>query len=124
MSAFNVEGGLVTEDPVRLTDNAPTIVYPLASSPAKGSALIASIIVCPTSGTPNITIEWFNAAGSSVGYLRKAVAVSAAGTPFIFNEPFVLPPLYTLRVTSSSGTGDMDVFVTRGVDYAAGRGGI
>lgn len=114
MTAFNVEGGLVTEEPLRLTGNTATIVYT-----AVGRTTIASIFVCPTNGTPTITIEIYNAAGASVMFRRKAVTPTA-GTPVIDNEPFILEPGYTIRVTSGSASGEMDVMVTRGIGTAPG----
>ena len=116
MSSFVASGGLLSDDPVTLTNGSATVVFT-----AVGVTLIASIVVTPTSGTPNLTIEIYNAAGSKVMTLRKAV-VMTAGTPFIYNEAFTINPGQTIRVTSSSGSGDMDVQVTKGIDAAAARG--
>lgn len=111
MSAFNVDGSLVTDDPVRLTANTATTVYT-----ATGAVPISSIIVTPTSGTPNLTIQIHN--GSTAYNLRTAVAMTA-GTAFIWDELFILPALYTIKITSSAAGGDMDVFVTHGSPAAA-----
>lgn len=113
MSEFKIDGPILSDDPVRLTGNTATIVFT-----ATGATSIASIICTPTSGTPNLTIEIFNAAGSSIMTLRKAVATTA-GTPVIFNEVFTISPGQTIRVTSSAASGDMDVLVTRGLATAA-----
>jgi hypothetical protein len=113
MSTFQVGGALLSEDPVRLTGNTATVVYT-----AVGRAAIASIVCVPTSGTPNLTIEIYNAAGSSIMTLRKAVATTA-GTAFIWNEVFTLNPSQTIRVTSSAAGGDMDVMVSRAAGVAA-----
>jgi len=113
MSAFNVDGGLISQEWGSLANNSATDVYT-----ATGGVTVASIIVTPTSGTPNLTIEICNAAGTKVGTLRKAVAMTA-GTAFIWNEAFILPALYSIRLTSSSATGDMDYLVTHGTPAAA-----
>lgn len=114
MSEFKIDGPVLSDDPVRLTANTATIVFT-----ATGATSIASIICTPTTGSPNLTIEIFNAAGSSIMTLRKAVATTA-GTAFIFNEVFTISPQQTIRVTSSAAGGDMDVLVTRGAAVAAG----
>lgn len=113
MSAFQIDGPVLSDNPVRLSGNTATIVFT-----ASGVTPIASIICTPTTGTPNLTIEIFNAAGASVMTLRKAVATTA-GTAFIFNEAITINPQETIRVTSSAAGGDMDVLVTRGVANAA-----
>lgn len=115
MSAFNVEGGLAAEAWGSLTGNTATAIYT-----AVGNVTIASIIVCPTSGTPNLTIEIYNDSGAKVGTLRKAVATTA-GTAVVWNEPFPLPPQYSIRLTSSAAGGDMDYLVVKGVPTATGR---
>jgi hypothetical protein len=113
MSEFKIDGPLLTDNPVRLTGNTATTVFT-----ATGATSIASIICTPTSGTPTCTIEIFNAAGSGIMKLRAAQATTA-GTPLIFNEVFTLSPGQVIKVTSSSGSGDMDVMVTSGVATAA-----
>lgn len=113
MSEFKIDGPILSDDPVRLTGNTATVVLT-----APGVMSIASIICTPTNGTPTLTIEIYNAAGSSIMFLRKAVATTA-GMPVIFNEVFTLNPQQTIRVTSSAASGDMDVLVTRGAGVAA-----
>lgn len=113
MSEFKIDGAIRSDSPVRLTGNTATTVYA-----ASGATSIASIICTPTNGTPSLTIEIYNEAGSSVMFLRKAVAMTA-GTPFIFNEAFTINPAETIRVTSSAASGDMDVMVTTAVAVAA-----
>jgi hypothetical protein len=115
MSEFKIDGPLLSDDPVRLTDNAATPVFT-----ASGNTVIASIICTPTSGTPTCTIEIFNAAGTGIMKLRTAQATTA-GTPLIFNEVFTLSPSQVIKVTSSAVAGDMDVMVTRGVATAAAQ---
>lgn len=113
MSEVKVDGPVISDDPVRLTGNTATVVFT-----ATGVTTIASIICTPTNATPSLTIEIYNAAGTSIMFLRDAVAMTA-GTPFIFNEVFTINPQQTIRVTSSSGTGDMDVMVTAATGVAA-----
>lgn len=116
MSHFTLPGPVLSDDPVRLTDGSATTVFT-----AIGATSISSIICTPTSGTPTCTVEIYNAAGSGIMKLRAAQATTA-GTPLIFNEMVTLNPGATIRVTSSSGSGDMDVMVTRGISVAAATG--
>lgn len=113
MSEFKIDGPLISDNPVRLANGNATPVFT-----AVGATSIASIICTPTSGTPTCTIEIFDAAGTGIMKLRTAQA-TVAGTPLIFNEVFTLSPGYVIKVTSSAGSGDMDVMVTRGVSTAA-----
>lgn len=113
MTDFSLAGPIRSRTPTRLSGNTATTVFT-----ASGSTSIASIICTPTNGTPSLTIEIYNAAGSSVMFLRKAVAMTA-GTPFIWNEAFTINPDETIRVTSSAAGGDMDVMVTTAVAVAA-----
>lgn len=113
MSEFKIDGPIRSDSPVRLTGNTATTVYT-----ANGAATIASIICTPTNGTPTLTIEIYNEAGSSVMFLRKTVAMTA-GTAFVFNEAFTLNPAETIKVTSSAAGGDMDVMVTASSGVAA-----
>lgn len=82
-------------------------------------ATLASVVVCPTSGTPSLSISIYD--GTTRRYLRKAVAMTA-GTPYIFETPQGLNRKDVVEVTSSSATGDMDVFVSYLSD-ASGRPG-
>jgi hypothetical protein len=115
MSAFQIDGPVRSDDPVRLTGNTATTVFS-----ATGFTPIASIICTPTSGTPTCTIEIFDAAGSGIMKLRTAQATTA-GTPLIFNEVITINPGQSIKVTSSAAGGDMDVMVTRGVATAAAQ---
>jgi len=98
-----ISGGLISE-PKAITGNTRTTVFT-----AERRTLIASIIVTPTSGTPNLTLSRYD--GTTRTHLRSAVAMTA-GTAFIWNEPFTVDPGGLVEVTSSSGTGDMDVLTT------------
>lgn len=116
MTTFAIDWPVLSDDPVRIANNGLTTVFN-----AVGQVAISSIIVTPTTGTPNLTIEIYDASAASIMTLRKAVAMTA-GTAFIFNELFTLNPGQTIRVTSSSATGDMDVMVIRAVATAAQTG--
>ena len=109
MSGYALIGGLTTDDPTRLTGNTATTVFT-----AVGATPIASIIVCPTTGTPTFTITLV----SPAAVIRN---IWKGTSPNVFNEYIMVPPLYVLKVTSSSATGDMDVTVTHGTPAAANQ---
>lgn len=98
-----LSGALMSER-TAVTGNTVTTVY----TPV-GRTTLVSIVVTPTSGTPSLSLSIYN--GTTRSYIRKAVAMTA-GTAFTFEVPFVLDPVDVLEVTSSSGTGDMDVVVS------------
>ncbi len=111
MSEFTLAGGIITEPPVRLTDNTATTVFTTNSA-----VPISSIIICPTSGTPTYTITQVDQDGTSRNVWKGT-------SPDKFNEVFVLPLLNTLKVISSSASGDLDVFVTHGIPQQGPRPG-
>lgn len=91
----------------KLTGNTATAIY----TASEGSTLIRSIIACETNGaTPTLTLEVYDVANTTSYYLRKALALSA-GTPYVFNEPFMLPANWSIRATSSDASGRIDVHV-------------
>lgn len=98
-----ISGGLLTE-PYTITANTRTTVFT-----AERRTMIVSVIVTPTSGTPNLSLSRYD--GTTRSHLRSAVAMTA-GTAFIWNEPFMLDPAGVVEVTSSAAGGDMDVLVT------------
>lgn len=106
-----ISGGLISE-PKAITGNTRTTVFT-----AERRTLIASVVVTPTSGTPNLSISRYD--GTTRTHLRSAVAMTA-GTAFIWNEPFTIDPGGLLEVTSSAAGGDMDVLTTYVVPVAAG----
>ena len=111
MSEFTLVGAVITEPPVRLTDNTATSVFTTV-----GAVPISSIIICPTTGTPTYTITQVDQTGTARNVWKGT-------SPDKFNEVFVLPLLNTLKVTSSSATGDLDVFVTHGIPQQGPRPG-
>lgn len=100
---ISITGALLTEPKV-ISANTITTVFT-----AERRTLISSIIVTPTSGTPNLSISRYD--GTTRSYIRKAVAMTA-GTAFTFETPFMLDVGGLLEVTSSAGGGDMDVLTT------------
>lgn len=100
---ISITGGLISE-PKAITANTITTVFT-----AEKRTLIASLVVTPTSGTPNLSVSRHD--GTTRVYLRKAVATTA-GTAFIWDTPFTLDPGGLLEVTSSAAGGDMDVLTT------------
>jgi len=83
---------------------------------ATARTTITGLSVCPTTGTPNLSVSRYD--GTTRHYLRKLVAMTA-GTAFVYETPFVLDAGNVLEVTSSSASGDMDVLVTYAAPVAA-----
>ena len=102
--SVSITGALMTE-PAVITANTRTTVF----TADRGRTTIVSLIVTPTSGTPNLSISRYD--GTTRTMLRKEVAMTA-GTALVLDVPFVIDQNGTLEVQSSSGTGDMDVLVT------------
>lgn len=98
-----ISGGLLTE-PSAIVANTVTTVFE-----AERRTMIVSIIVTPTSGTPSLSLSRYN--GTTRYYFRKAVAMTA-GTPYVWDTPFMIDPDDVIEVTSSAAGGDMDVMVT------------
>ncbi len=108
-----IEGAILAQN-TTITGSSVTTVLSLGRL-----ATMASITVCPTNGTPNLSISIYD--GTTRRYLRKAVAMTA-GTAFTYDIPQGLNRKDVVEVTSSSASGDMDVFVNYLSD-AAGRPG-
>lgn len=106
--------GAILPQNTTISNNSITTVLSLSRL-----ATMASITVTPTTGTPNLSISIYD--GTTRRYLRKAVAMTA-GTPFVYDTPQGLGRKDVVEVTSSSATGDMDVFVNY-LSEAAGRPG-
>lgn len=107
MSNFALDGALLTEEPVRLTDNTVTNVFT-----AKGATPISSIIVAANSGTPTFTLFKVDASGTS----RTLWSGTA---PYIFAEYFSLADGQSIKCQSGDAAGKLDVHVTRGAPGAA-----
>lgn len=106
--------GAILPQNTTITNNTVTTVLSLARL-----ATMVSITVTPTSGTPSLSISIYD--GTTRRYLRKAVAMTA-GTAFVYDTPQGLGRKDVVEVTSSSATGDMDVFVNY-LSEASGRPG-
>jgi hypothetical protein len=100
---ISISGGLLTE-PKAITTNTITTVYT-----AERRTLIASIIVTPTTGTPNLSVSRYD--GTTRVYIRKVVAMTA-GTAWTWEIPLIIDVGGVLEVTSSAAGGDMDVLTT------------
>ena len=104
MSALDNSGGAITEDG-RLTGNTATVIFT-----ATGAAWIRSITATENNGgTPTLSIEKFD--GTNTYFLRRAVAMTA-GTQVVYNEPFLLPLSWSIRLTSGDAAGHVDWSIT------------
>lgn len=100
MSALDNNGGAITEDGT-LTGNSATTIFT-----ATGATWIRSITACDnTTGGPTVTIDKYD--GSAAYVIQRAKAV-----PLIFNEPFLLPVGWSIRMTSSDASGHIDWSIT------------
>lgn len=95
----------------KITGNTVTTVFT-----ATNRTLITAIVVCPTSGTPNLSISRYD---GTTRYYRRVAVTTTAGTAFVWDTPFMLDAGNVLEVTSSAVAGDMDVEVTYVVPTAA-----
>jgi hypothetical protein len=106
MSTLDNSGGDLT-DFGRLTASTVTTIFT-----ASGSTWIHSITAAERTGaTPNLTIEVYDVANTTSYYKRFAVAMTA-GTEVVYSEPFLLPALWAIRMTSSDAAGKIDWTVT------------
>lgn len=118
MSNLNIDGALQTLF-TKLTGSSATEVYPKSGDTNKSQTLIASIVCCMNGAvTPNLTIAIDD--GTNTYNLRRALAMTA-GTAVIWDEPFTLPQNWTIKVTSSDASGQVDVLVNYLANVAAAR---
>lgn len=100
MSALDNSGGAITVDGT-LADGAATTIFT-----AVGATWIRSITASDNAGgSPTVTIDKYS--GSAAFVIKRAIAV-----PVIFNEPFLLPLGWLIRLTSSSASGLIDWSIT------------
>lgn len=100
MSALDNGGGAITEDGT-LTGSTAEIIFT-----ALGATWIRSITACDNaSGGPTVTIDKYD--GSTTHHVKRAAAV-----PLVFNEPFLLPLSWSIRMTSSDAAGKIDWSIT------------
>ena len=108
----------------KITGNSATTIFT-----AKGATNIRSLVVSENAGaTPNLTVEIYDVAnttsyypGGTTATTWKAKAVSA-GQAVTFNEQFMLPALWAIRITSSDAAGKFDWILTYDSSTAAARG--
>jgi hypothetical protein len=111
MSNFALDGSLMPEPTVRLTDNTLTNIYTAA-----GATALSAIICAPNSGTPTCTLSVVDESGT-------ARVLWTATTPFIFSEYYPLPARYSIKAQSSDASGHVDVHVVHAAPAAARQRG-
>lgn len=103
---YNVSGGAILGNDANLTDDTATTVL----GPAKSNTVVLSIVCCETGGdTPNLTIAKTN--GTRTVHYRNAKAMTAKET-VLYDTPIHLRAGWSLQVTSSNASGEVDVDVT------------
>lgn len=96
----------------KLTGSSVTTIFT-----APSATYIRSITAAENSGgAVNLTIDIYD--GTNAYHRRRAVSV-AAGTEVVYNEPFMLPQGWLIRMTSADAAGKFDWTVT--YDDPAGR---
>jgi hypothetical protein len=100
---ISISGGLLTETAAIANTSVTTIFT------AERRTMIVSVIVTPTSGTPNLSLSRYD--GTTRRYFRRAVTMTA-GTAFAWEVPFMVDAGDVVEVTSSAAGGDMDVMIT------------
>jgi len=116
MSNFLLGGAMDTID-TKITGNTAVAVYT-----ATKRTVITSLVITENFGsTPNLTVDRYDTANTTAYYLRNAQAVTAKQT-VVFDEPMVLKPGWSLRVTSSDAAGKFDVMVTYLMPDATAKG--
>jgi hypothetical protein len=105
MSTFDdAAGGQITEDG-KLSDSTVTTIFT-----AVGATWIHAITATENNGgTPTLSIEKYT--GSVSYYIRRAVAM-AAGTQVVYDNGFLLPAGWSIRLTSNDAGGDVDWSIT------------
>lgn len=100
MSALDNAGGAITEDGT-LTGNTATTIFT-----GTGATWIRSITACDNAaGSPTVTIDKYD--GSTAKIIKRVASV-----PLVFNEPFLLPVGWSIRMTSSNASGLIDWSIT------------
>jgi hypothetical protein len=88
--------------------------------PVQGRAVVIGSVEFTevSGGTPNVTLAIYDPKTPATYYKRNAAAVTANAT-VAYNEPFVLPNNWRLRITVSAGS--CSVLVTYFSPNAAGQ---
>lgn len=102
---YTLDIGETLRADVSLTDNTPTTVL----GPVKSNTVVSSVVCCETGGdTPNLTIAKTN--GTRTIHYRNAKAMTELET-VIYDTLIFLRAGWSLTVTSSNASGDVDVDV-------------
>lgn len=96
--AFQLAGGAADKIRQKLTTTNPTVV---AGSTTLQTAVVWFLCTETTGGTPNLSIEIYDAATATSYYLRQAKAMTAKES-FLFEAGIVLNPNEFLRITASA----------------------
>lgn len=104
MSALDNAGGTITDDG-RITNNSVNVIFT-----ATNATWVRSITVTDRAGgAPTCIIEKYD--GTNTYRLRAAIALPT-GLQVVYNEPFLLPLGWTIRITSGNVGGDIDWSIT------------
>lgn len=109
MSLFNLPIGSVQEIATKITDNSATVIV----GGTDDAWYVPRLVVGENNGgTPNLTVDIYDGStayyqGGEAGSLWNAKAVTAKQA-VIFLDLYI-PANWTLRVTSSDGSGHFDV---------------
>ena len=104
MSALDNPGGTITDDG-RLTTNTATTIYTATSA-----TWVRSITATERGGgTPTLSIDKYD--GTTAYMIRRQLSMTG-GTQVVYNEPFLLPPGWLIRMTSGNAGGDIDWSIT------------
>lgn len=116
MSIFQHQGGPSNLIAKKITANTVTVVVDTTGAQTGGNTYIDRFEVNENAGsTPNLTVELYDTGnttsyylGDSIGHaVWKAKAVTA-GQSVHFNEGYVLPNTWQIRITSSDAAGKFD----------------
>lgn len=114
-SPFVFIGGNGVSLTKRITSNAATVVFDPTSASGKGVVRIDKFRVSETNGgTQNLTVALYDVAGTTYYYLGsggftwKAKAVTAYQS-LLFDDGYVIPQGWQLRIQSSDASGFFDV---------------
>lgn len=100
MTGVAFQAGVVTEDGT-LDDNAATVIFT-----ATGATYIRVIAAEKNAaGSHTVTVDKYN------GSAAKVVRFTAA-LPLTYDTPFLLPPGWSIRLTSSDASGKIDWSIT------------
>ena len=115
--AYAINIGHIHRADASLTDNTATTVL----GPVKSNTIVVSVVCCETGGaTPNLTITKTN--GTRTIHYRNAKPMTASEA-VLYDTPIHLRAGWSLQVTSSNASGEVDVDVTYSPREATAFGG-